>query len=78
MSKKLSEVELKELREAVAKVNDAHMQIGGLETQKQMLVAVSIEAEKALRETQGKLETTYGNVQINIHNGEIKENGSDS
>lgn len=78
MSKKLSEVELKELQEVINKINEVQMQIGGLEMQKQELILVGIEAKKALGETQKTLEETYGQVQIDIQTGEIKENESDS
>jgi len=78
MSKKLSEVELKELQEVIGKINEVQMQIGGLEMQKQELILVGIDAKKALGETQKTLEETYGQVQIDIQTGEIKENESDS
>tara|TARA_R110000782_G_scaffold10341_1_gene32385 strand:+ start:483 stop:719 length:237 start_codon:yes stop_codon:yes gene_type:complete len=78
MSKKLSEVELKELQKVIGKINEVQMQIGGLEMQKQELILTGFEAKKALGETQKKLEETYGQVSIDIQNGEIKENESDS
>ena len=78
MSKKLSEVELKELQEVIGKINEVQMQIGGLELQKQELILLGGEAKLALGETQKKLEETYGQVSIDIQNGEIKENESDS
>lgn len=78
MSKKLSEVELKELQEVIGKINEVQMQIGGLEMQKQELILVGVEAKKALGETQKTLEEIYGQVQIDIQTGEIKENESDS
>jgi hypothetical protein len=78
MSKKLSEVELKELQEVIGKINEVQMQIGGLELQKQELILLGGQAKLALGETQKKLEETYGQVSIDIQNGEIKENESDS
>jgi hypothetical protein len=78
MSKKLSEVELKELQEVINKINEVQMQIGGLELQKQELLLLGGAAKLALGETQKKLEETYGQVSIDIQNGEIKENESDS
>jgi len=78
MSKKLSEVELKELKEVIDKINEVQMQIGGLELQKQELILLGGAAKLALSETQKKLEETYGQVSIDIQNGEIKENESDS
>ena len=78
MSKKLSEVELKELQEVINKINEVQLQIGGLELQKQELLLLGGQAKLALGETQKKLEETYGQVSIDIQNGEIKENESDS
>ena len=78
MSKKLSKVELKELQEVIGKINEVQMQIGGLELQKQELILLGGQAKLALGETQKKLEETYGQVSIDIQNGEIKENESDS
>jgi len=78
MSKKLSEAELKELQEVIGKINEVQMQIGGLELQKQELILLGGAAKLALSETQKKLEETYGQVSIDIQNGEIKENESDS
>ena len=54
------------------------MQIGGLELQKQELILLGGQAKLALGETQKTLEETYGQVSIDIQNGEIKENESDS
>ena len=78
MSTKLKKTELKELQEVIGKINEVQMQIGGLEMQKQELILVGVEAKKALGETQKTLEETYGQVQIDIQTGEIKENESDS
>ena len=78
MSKKLSEVELKELQEVINKINEVQLQIGGLELQKQELLLLGGAAKLALGETQKKLEETDGQVSIDIQNGEIKENESDS
>ena len=54
MSKKLSEVELKELQEVINKINEVQLQIGGLELQKQELILLGGQAKLALGETQKK------------------------
>ena len=54
MSKKLSEVELKELQEVIGKINEVQLQIGGLELQKQELILLGGQAKLALGETQKK------------------------
>ncbi len=74
MSKKVEESELKELQEVIGKINEAAMQIGGLEIQKQEIIYAAGEARKELGEMQNKLEAAYGKVSIDIKTGEIREN----
>lgn len=74
MSKiKLNEEELKGLQEAIQKVNNFQMQIGGLETQKHQILSMILEANDALQTIQQGLEEVYGKVQVDITTGEITE-----
>tara|TARA_R100000935_G_scaffold306_1_gene837 strand:+ start:939 stop:1190 length:252 start_codon:yes stop_codon:yes gene_type:complete len=74
MSKiKLNEEELKGLQEAIQKVNNFQMQIGGLETQKHQILSMILEANAALQTIQKELEETYGKVQVDVTTGEITE-----
>ena len=70
---KLEDNELKELREKIEAINSLQMKIGGLESQKHELlheISGSVETFKSLQST---LEKKYGNVNIDISTGEIKE-----
>tara|TARA_R110002096_G_scaffold151656_1_gene314333 strand:+ start:667 stop:909 length:243 start_codon:yes stop_codon:yes gene_type:complete len=73
MSTKLKKTELKELQEVIGKINEASIQIGGLEIQKQEIIHAAGEAKKILNKLQSKLENVYGKVSIDIKTGEIHE-----
>jgi len=68
---KLKEDELKGLQEAIAKVNNIQMQIGGLEAQKHELLHSINKASEELSVVQKELEGKYGQVSINVQTGEI-------
>lgn len=68
---KLKEDELKGLQEAIAKVNNIQMQIGGLEAQKHELLHSINKASEELSVVQKELEEKYGQVSINVQTGEI-------
>jgi len=78
MALNLKESELKELQEVIGKINEASMQIGGLEIQKQGIIYVAAEAKKALGELQNRLEAAYGKVSVDIKTGEIHEIADES
>tara|TARA_R100000951_G_scaffold102925_1_gene95282 strand:+ start:552 stop:848 length:297 start_codon:yes stop_codon:yes gene_type:complete len=69
---KLSETELKELQEAMYSVNQAQMQIGGVEAHKIDLVSKFSILVKELESTRSILEGKYGAVDIDVNTGEIK------
>jgi len=74
MSKlKLKEDELKGLQEAIQKVNNFQMQIGGLETQKHQILNMLLDANDALQTIQIELEESYGKVKVDVTTGEITE-----
>jgi hypothetical protein len=74
MSKlKLKEDELKGLQEAIQKVNNFQMQIGGLETQKHQILNMILDANDALQTIQIELEESYGKVKVDVTTGEITE-----
>jgi hypothetical protein len=74
MSKlKLKEDELKGLQEAIQKVNNFQMQIGGLETQKHQILNMILDANDALQTIQIGLEESYGKVKVDVTTGEITE-----
>jgi len=71
--KKLSEVELKELQLAMQSVNNAQMQIGGVEAYKTELIAKFSILVKELESTRSILSGKYGSVDIDMATGEVKE-----
>jgi ribosomal protein S9 len=71
---KLEEQELKTLQDAINKVNNIQIQIGGLEAQKHDLLHAITNATQELQKVQNELEEKYGSVSVDIATGEIKEN----
>tara|TARA_Y100001937_G_scaffold1414_1_gene1795 strand:+ start:306 stop:578 length:273 start_codon:yes stop_codon:yes gene_type:complete len=71
--KKISEEQLTELQGHVNKINQAQLQLGGLESQKHNLLHAVVKMQTELTELQGKLEEEYGKVSINIQDGTIAE-----
>jgi len=67
----ISEEQLKELQGHVNKINQAQLQLGGLESQKHNLLHAVVKMQTELTEFQGKLEEVYGKVSINIQDGSI-------
>lgn len=68
---KISEEHLTELQGHVNKINQAQLQLGGLESQKHNLLHGISNMQKELSEFQNKLEEEYGKVSINIQDGSI-------
>ena len=69
--KKISEEQLKELQGHVNKINQAQLQLGGLESQKHSLLHSVVNMQNELTEFQNKLEEEYGKVSVNIQDGSI-------
>jgi len=68
---KISEEHLTELQGYVNKINQAQLQLGGLESQKHNLLHAVVAMQTELTEFQNKLEGEYGKVSINIQDGTI-------
>jgi len=68
---KISEDHLTELQGHVNKINQAQLQLGGLESQKHSLLHAVVNMQTELTEFQNKLEEEYGKVSINIQDGSI-------
>jgi len=75
---KVTDTELKSLQTKVQIINQAQMQIGGLEVQKTNAVAIIQNTQQELAVIQAELEKKYGNVVVNIENGLLRkrEDGS--
>tara|TARA_Y100000114_G_C11604730_1_gene252191 strand:+ start:209 stop:466 length:258 start_codon:yes stop_codon:yes gene_type:complete len=70
MSKnKITEEQLKNLQELVAKINNAAAQLGNIEMQKHQLLHASNDYQSNLNNLQKDLEEEYGKVSVNIQDG---------
>ena len=70
---KVTDTELKSLQTKVQNINQAQMQIGGLEVQKTNAVAVIQNTQQELAVIQAELEKKYGNVVVNIETGLLRQ-----
>ena len=71
--KKVTNKQLETLQSLVNAINEGQATIGGVEMQKQGLIAEVDGLIKQLKETQAALEEEYGNVTVNLTTGEITE-----
>ena len=71
--KKLEKTELKELQIIIQRVNNLQMQIGSIQAQKHELLHAITDASTEFQVKQCLLKDKYGNVDIDITTGEIKE-----
>jgi hypothetical protein len=70
---KISEEHLKDLQGKVNTLNQAQLQLGGIESQKHALLHNIASMQAELSEFQNTLEEEYGKVSINIQDGSITE-----
>jgi hypothetical protein len=70
---KISEEHLKDLQGKVNTINQAQLQLGGIESQKHALLHNIASMQAELSEFQNTLEEEYGKVSINIQDGSITE-----
>jgi small-conductance mechanosensitive channel len=70
---KITEEQLKNLQDVIAKINQATATVGQLETQKHGILHQLGEMQKDLTKMQEELEKEYGQVSINIEDGTYKE-----
>lgn len=77
MAKQLKKEELTQLQEAVNKVNQVQLQVGGLELQKHELMHTMSTAQSELNSVQDTLRKEYGDITVDISTGQIAENGID-
>jgi hypothetical protein len=71
---KLDKQELQQIQEAVSKANEVQMQIGGVEAHKAKLLIDLALLNKEVESTQKILAAKYGDVTINLTNGEFNKN----
>ena len=66
---KLTEEQLKSVKEGQGKINSILMEIGFLETQKTEFLRVHFEAVKELNEIKEELKDQYGDITVNLNDG---------
>ena len=71
--KKVTDEELKSVQKKVALINQAQMQVGGLEVQKAMAIESLKARQQELQVIQTSLEEKYGKVSVNLQDGTISE-----
>ena len=80
MAKKITKDELKSVQDKVSLINNAQMQIGGIEVQKTLIIEKLKAFQTELNVIQTSLESKYGKKTVNINDGTLKdipsENGS--
>lgn len=76
--RKITDAELQEIQKHVTVMNELQMQIGGLELQKTDLMAEMAKVREVMQELQQALMANYGDVTVNLSNGAITDNASNS
>ena len=75
-AEKLTKEELTELQTTVSKVDRLHLEIGKVEAQKHNYLHILAGVQDEIKLMQTKLESTYGNVDIDVRDGTIKTKGN--
>jgi len=70
---KITDEELKSVQGKVNVINQAQMQVGGLEVQKAVAIEQLKAAQQELQIIQKELEEKYGKVSVNLTDGTISE-----
>ena len=73
MAKKITKDELKNVQDKVSLINNAQMQIGGLEVQKTLIIEKLKAFQTELNVIQTSLESKYGKKTVNINDGTLKD-----
>jgi len=76
--RKITQEELQEINQYATAMNQLQMQIGGIELQKAELMTEMAKVRIAMQEVQNALMATYGDVTVNLTDGTITDNASNS
>jgi|TARA_R100000479_G_scaffold175634_1_gene127191 predicted aspartyl protease len=76
--RKITQEELQEVNQYATAINQVQMQIGGVEMQKSDLIAEMAKLRAGMQEVQNALMATYGDVTVNLTDGTITDNASNS
>jgi F0F1-type ATP synthase epsilon subunit len=66
---KITEQELKTIKDQQNKLQSAFIDIGFIESKKHQALAIQVEAEKDLEATKKELEDKYGQVNVDLSDG---------
>jgi len=69
---KITKSELEELQTSIRHINDVQMQIGTAEMQKANMISKVMVLQQTLVTFQDKLKEKYGDVVVNINDGNLK------
>lgn len=70
-AKKITKEELQELTDVINNVNQVKISIADVEQQKLQLFSVLQQHQEKLKEQQSKIEEKYGQVTLDLSNGDI-------
>ena len=70
---KLTEEQLKSVKEAQGKINAILVEIGFLEAKKAEFLGAHFEAAKALEEVKTELKEQYGDITVNLADGSFEK-----
>lgn len=76
--RRITQKELQEVNQYAKAINQMQMQIGGIELQKTDLMNEMAKLRVKMQEVQNALMVTYGDVTINLTDGTITDNASNS
>jgi len=76
--RKITREELEQVNQYATAINQMQMQIGGVEMQKADLMSEMAKLRAGMQEMQNALMATYGDVTINLADGTITDNASNS
>lgn len=76
--RKITDAELQEVTQYATAINQVQMQIGGVEMQKADLMTEMAKLRAGMQEVQNALMATYGDVTVNLADGTITDNASNS
>lgn len=77
-AKKITKQELEDLQKPLNSITEMQIQLGQLEMRKHDMLHNVTVFQKELADVQAELKEKYGEITVNIQDGEIKSNESDS
>ena len=76
--RKITDAELQEVTQYATAINQVQKHIGGVEMQKADLMTEMAKLRAGMQEVQNALMATYGDVTVNLADGTITDNASNS